>query len=283
MGARGWFAGFPNVFPAESVATLRTGRRGQARRGPRAVRAAGRRVPLGLAHRVRAGHQAAGWTWSGGYGGAVPAAAGAADAGERGQGARGHGAGRSRRWTGRADAVGSHDHARSTRTPRACRPGSSPAASRRFPGDRWPRGATTSSAHLDDLRQFLVNEPRGHAAMSGAILQPPTRPDADWGVLFIEVSGLPADVRARHHRRGDGVGGDRHGPGHRAGHRDPARHPGRPGHRRRSRSRTARAERGDRCATCDAFVARARRDGRRAGHRRRCATTWPTAATSTRS
>src|SRR5690606_41737216 len=32
--------------------------------------------------------------------------------------------------------------------------------------------------------------PRGHAAMSGAILQPPTRPDADWGVLFIEVSGL---------------------------------------------------------------------------------------------
>ena len=32
-------------------------------------------------------------------------------------------------------------------------------------------------------------EPRGHSAMSGAILQPPTRPDADFGVLFIEVSG----------------------------------------------------------------------------------------------
>lgn len=44
--------------------------------------------------------------------------------------------------------------------------------------------------HLDDLRLFLMNEPRGHAAMSGAILQPPTRPDADWGVLYIEVSGL---------------------------------------------------------------------------------------------
>lgn len=41
----------------------------------------------------------------------------------------------------------------------------------------------------DHIRQFLMNEPRGHAAMSGAILQPPTRPDADWGVLFIEVSG----------------------------------------------------------------------------------------------
>ena len=26
--------------------------------------------------------------------------------------------------------------------------------------------------------------------MSGAFLQPPTRPDADWGVLFVEVSGL---------------------------------------------------------------------------------------------
>jgi proline racemase len=44
--------------------------------------------------------------------------------------------------------------------------------------------------HLDDLRLFLMNEPRGHAAMSGAILQPPTRSDADWGVLYIEVSGL---------------------------------------------------------------------------------------------
>ncbi|THV30820.1 proline racemase family protein [Glycomyces paridis] len=43
--------------------------------------------------------------------------------------------------------------------------------------------------HLDDLRRFLVNEPRGHAAMSGAILQPSTREDCDWGVLYIEVSG----------------------------------------------------------------------------------------------
>src|SRR5690349_23937437 len=42
----------------------------------------------------------------------------------------------------------------------------------------------------DHIRKLLVNEPRGHAAMSGAILQPATRPDADWGVLFVEVSGL---------------------------------------------------------------------------------------------
>src|SRR5688572_12855781 len=43
--------------------------------------------------------------------------------------------------------------------------------------------------HLDELRQLLMREPRGHGAMSGAILQPPARPDADWGVIFIEVSG----------------------------------------------------------------------------------------------
>lgn len=43
--------------------------------------------------------------------------------------------------------------------------------------------------HMDELRTFLMYEPRGHAAMSGAILQPPTRPDADIGILFIEVSG----------------------------------------------------------------------------------------------
>ncbi|MEU8817578.1 proline racemase family protein [Actinoplanes sp. NPDC048796] len=43
--------------------------------------------------------------------------------------------------------------------------------------------------HLDGIRQLLMNEPRGHAAMSGAILQPPARPDADFGVVYIEVSG----------------------------------------------------------------------------------------------
>lgn len=44
-------------------------------------------------------------------------------------------------------------------------------------------------AHRDHVRRLLMNEPRGHSAMSGAILQPPTRDDADWGVLYIEVSG----------------------------------------------------------------------------------------------
>ncbi len=43
--------------------------------------------------------------------------------------------------------------------------------------------------HLDHIRTLLMYEPRGHGAMSGAILQPPVHPDADYGVLFIEVSG----------------------------------------------------------------------------------------------
>jgi proline racemase len=57
------------------------------------------------------------------------------------------------------------------------------------PGDTMSERRRYFVEHLDDLRTLLMYEPRGHAAMSGAILQPPTRPDADWGVLFIEVSG----------------------------------------------------------------------------------------------
>src|SRR6187551_1256938 len=58
-----------------------------------------------------------------------------------------------------------------------------------IPGDTMAARRLHFLEHLDHLRKFLVNEPRGHPAMSGAILQPPTRPDADWGVLYIEVSG----------------------------------------------------------------------------------------------
>jgi proline racemase len=58
------------------------------------------------------------------------------------------------------------------------------------PGGSMSERRRYVAEHMDDLRRFLIDEPRGHAAMSGAILQPPTRDDADWGVLFIEVSGL---------------------------------------------------------------------------------------------
>ncbi|RLV56923.1 proline racemase [Aeromicrobium phragmitis] len=43
--------------------------------------------------------------------------------------------------------------------------------------------------HLDHIRRLLMNEPRGHASMSGAILQPPTRDDCDFGIVYIEASG----------------------------------------------------------------------------------------------
>jgi proline racemase len=59
-----------------------------------------------------------------------------------------------------------------------------------IPGETMAQRRTYFIEHLDHLRTLLMYEPRGHAAMSGAILQPPTRPDADHGVLFIEVSGV---------------------------------------------------------------------------------------------
>ncbi len=58
-----------------------------------------------------------------------------------------------------------------------------------IPGDTMNDKRLYFIEHLDDIRKFLMYEPRGHAAMSGAILQPSTRPDAEWGVVYIEVSG----------------------------------------------------------------------------------------------
>jgi proline racemase len=58
-----------------------------------------------------------------------------------------------------------------------------------LPGETMLERKLRFEAERDDLRLLLMREPRGHSAMSGAILQPPTRPDADWGVLYIEVSG----------------------------------------------------------------------------------------------
>jgi 4-hydroxyproline epimerase len=42
---------------------------------------------------------------------------------------------------------------------------------------------------FDWIRTGLCFEPRGHDMMSGGFLYPPTRPDADCGLLFIETSG----------------------------------------------------------------------------------------------
>lgn len=64
-----------------------------------------------------------------------------------------------------------------------------------FGGAPILNGATMSErrqdfiARYDWIRRALMFEPRGHDVMSGAILYPPTRPDCDLGILFIEVSG----------------------------------------------------------------------------------------------
>jgi proline racemase len=82
----------------------------------------------------------------------------------------------------RIEAVDSHTEGMPTRVVTA---GVDP-----IPGATMLERKLHFEAEMDDLRLLLMREPRGHAAMSGAILQPPTRDDADWGVLFIEVSGL---------------------------------------------------------------------------------------------
>ncbi|MFC4907202.1 proline racemase family protein [Actinomadura gamaensis] len=59
-----------------------------------------------------------------------------------------------------------------------------------IPGATMAERRRHAIEHLDGLRGFLMNEPRGHAAMSGALLQPPLRADADWGVVYVEASGF---------------------------------------------------------------------------------------------
>ena len=57
------------------------------------------------------------------------------------------------------------------------------------------RGSTMSERRQDFLARFdwirtgLCFEPRGHDMMSGGFLYPPTRDDADVGLLFVETSG----------------------------------------------------------------------------------------------
>ncbi|APT85427.1 proline racemase family protein [Corynebacterium aquilae] len=59
-----------------------------------------------------------------------------------------------------------------------------------IPGNTMAERRLWFMENCDHIRKLLMNEPRGHSAMSGTILQPPTRDDADYGVLYIEVSGL---------------------------------------------------------------------------------------------
>jgi len=62
-------------------------------------------------------------------------------------------------------------------------------------GAPYLRGQSMSERRADFLARFdwirtgLCFEPRGHDMMSGGFLYPPTREDADIGILFIETSG----------------------------------------------------------------------------------------------
>lgn len=58
-----------------------------------------------------------------------------------------------------------------------------------LPGDTMEERRRYVIDEADHLRTWLMFEPHGHSAMSGAILQPPIREDADFGVVYIEVSG----------------------------------------------------------------------------------------------
>lgn len=46
-----------------------------------------------------------------------------------------------------------------------------------------------AAAHLDHVRQLLVNEPRGHADMYGGFVVPPDDGDGDLGVVFFHNAG----------------------------------------------------------------------------------------------
>ncbi|MFN7915809.1 MAG: proline racemase family protein [Vicinamibacterales bacterium] len=59
-----------------------------------------------------------------------------------------------------------------------------------------PRGTTmaarlaSAARRADAVRQLVVNEPRGHAALTAAVLTEPGEAGADAGVLFMDVSGF---------------------------------------------------------------------------------------------
>lgn len=58
-----------------------------------------------------------------------------------------------------------------------------------IPGSTMAEKMLYFKENMDSLRTMLVYEPRGNEVMSGAILTPPCRPDADIGVIYIEVGG----------------------------------------------------------------------------------------------
>jgi len=59
-----------------------------------------------------------------------------------------------------------------------------------IPGKTMVEKWQWAQKNLDELRTMLMFEPRGNAVQSGSIITAPASPEADIGVLFIEVSGF---------------------------------------------------------------------------------------------
>lgn len=55
-----------------------------------------------------------------------------------------------------------------------------------IPGETMTDKLAFFREHLDSFRTALVHEPRGHRDLVGAVLLPPTRDDADFGVFFMD-------------------------------------------------------------------------------------------------
>lgn len=59
------------------------------------------------------------------------------------------------------------------------------------PGDSIALKRKHLKDNRDELRKFLVYEPRGSSEMCGSILMPPCDPKADIGIVFYETGGWP--------------------------------------------------------------------------------------------
>jgi proline racemase len=59
-----------------------------------------------------------------------------------------------------------------------------------IPGDSMADKLAWARENLEWVRELLVSEPRGHGPMMYAILTPPTRAEADFGVLYMSGGGF---------------------------------------------------------------------------------------------
>jgi len=60
-----------------------------------------------------------------------------------------------------------------------------------IPGDTMVEKMEYFRRNLDFIRTAIIHEPRGHRDMIGAVLLPPTRKEADWGVFYLNPAGYP--------------------------------------------------------------------------------------------